>query len=178
MPDGTICTHPDKGIFCYWNESENGETPLRFFIDFNSNSLVWNAGYGNYKSDYSMTSTPWNINYKNLYEPGKKHYYTITLNTKEVYNIGEEEYYKQIVYMDGNKLYEGNYNKKTWDYFINNYLNDLKCFCIGRAAITYAGSWHYSKMNVYTLKLYNRGLSEEEVKDNYNKSLAYHNALL
>ena len=39
------------------------------------------------------------------------------------------------------------------------------------------GCWHYSKMNAYSIKLYNRGLSAEEVKDNYNKAVAYHNAL-
>ena len=39
------------------------------------------------------------------------------------------------------------------------------------------GSWHYSKMNAYSIKLYNRGLSAEEVKNNYNKAVAYHNAL-
>lgn len=178
MPEGTTYDAVNKGFFCYWNETENGETPLRFFTNINSNSLEWNAGYGNYKSDYSLKNYQWNISYKNVYEPGKKHYYTITLNTKESYKVGEEYYYKQAMYMDGNKLYEGNYNKKCWDEFVNKNLSNLKCFCIGRAAITYPGAWHYSKMNAYTLKLYNRGLSEEEVKNNYNKSVAYHDALL
>ena len=40
-----------------------------------------------------------------------------------------------------------------------------------------SGAWHYSKMNAYSIKLYNRGLNEQEVKENYNKSVAYHNLL-
>lgn len=39
------------------------------------------------------------------------------------------------------------------------------------------GYWHYSKMNAYSIKMYNRGLSEQEVKENYNKAVAYHNTL-
>ena len=39
------------------------------------------------------------------------------------------------------------------------------------------GWWHYSKMNAYTLRLYNHALSSEEVKDNYAKSVAYHESL-
>ncbi len=38
-------------------------------------------------------------------------------------------------------------------------------------------SWHYSKMNAYSIKLYNRGLNDQEVKENYNKAVAYHNLL-
>lgn len=180
-PDGTTYNIKYQGIFCYWNGKENNQALFRFGIDSRSSfmSLKWNAGYGKFLSDYmEADNIQWNIHYKNVYEPEKKHYYTITLNTKDVYKIGEEEYYKQTMYMDGNKLYEGNYNKKNWDEFVNKYLSTLKYFCIGKSSMDKDGAWHYSKMNTYTLKLYNRGLNEEEVKNNYNKSVAYHNALL
>ena len=39
------------------------------------------------------------------------------------------------------------------------------------------GWWHYSKMNAYTLRLYNRALTSDEVTNNYNKSIAYHESL-
>ena len=38
-------------------------------------------------------------------------------------------------------------------------------------------SWHYMKMNAYTLRLYNRALTAEEVKENYDVSVAYHSLL-
>ena len=181
MPEGTTNNTQYRGIFCYWNGKESNQALFRFGIDGNPSfmSLKWNAGYGKFLSDYmEADNIQWNIHYKNVYEPGKKHFYTITLNTNESYKVGEEEYYKQIMYMDGNKLYEGNYNKKSWDKFVNENINDLKYFCIGRSSMQTEGAWHYSKMNAYTLKLYNRGLSEEEIKNNYNKSVAYHDALL
>ncbi len=78
------------------------------------------------------------------------------------------------MYLNGEKLYEGGYNKKQWEYFINNRLDSLKYFCIGRCSMSHEGYWHYSKMNAYTLRLYNKALSESQVKDNYKKSVTYH----
>lgn len=179
--DGTIYNQAYKGIFCYWNGKEDEQAIFRFGNEIESSvmSLKWNAGYGNFLSDYVVKDTSrWNIHYKNVYEAGKEHYYTITLDTKTSYKVGKEEYYRQTMYMDGNKLYEGNYNKKSWEEFINKNLDTLHYFCIGRSSMYTEGEWHYSKMNAYTLKLYNRGLSEEEVKNNYNKSVAYHNTLM
>ena len=40
------------------------------------------------------------------------------------------------------------------------------------------GDWHYSKMNTYALRLYSRGLTEQETKDNYNKSVAYYDSVI
>jgi len=40
------------------------------------------------------------------------------------------------------------------------------------------GDWHYSKMNTYALRLYSRGLTEQEAKDNYNKSVAYYDSII
>ena len=36
----------------------------------------------------------------------------------------------------------------------------------------------YSKMDLYACRLYNKVLTEEEVNDNYNKTVAYHNLLI
>lgn len=40
--------------------------------------------------------------------------------------------------------------------------------------MTKGGYWHYPKLNVYTSRLYSKALTPEEVKDNYDKSVAYH----
>ena len=77
----------------------------------------------------------------------------------------------------GEKFLEGGYNKKNWEYFINNNLKNLNTFCIGRSSMQGDGWWHYSKMNAYTLRLYNHALNSDEVADNYAKSVAYHEGL-
>lgn len=40
------------------------------------------------------------------------------------------------------------------------------------------GYWHYAKMQTYCMRLYNRGLSEEEIMNNYNTTKAYYSAII
>lgn len=40
------------------------------------------------------------------------------------------------------------------------------------------GYWHYAKMQTYCMRLYNRGLSEEEIMNNYNTTKAYYSAVI
>lgn len=168
-----------RGIFCYWNGVENNQARLRFGIDVTSKAFKWNAGYANYTSDYSGTNNnAWNIFYPQIYEQGKKAYYTITLDCSKDYEEGENDYYKAIFYKNGEKVYEGKYNKQSWERFVLDDLQNLSYFCIGRSSMNKEGDWHYSKMNTYALRLYSRGLTEQEAKDNYNKSVAYYDSII
>ena len=130
-------------------------------------------------SDFSEPGNPWNIWLPTNYQYGDKIYYTITLDTSSSYEQDGQEYYKQTLYINGEVFKEGGYNKKQWDAFINNDydLESLNTFCIGRCSMTGDGWWHYSKMSAYTLRLYNHALSSDEVADNYQKSVAYHESL-
>ena len=118
-----------------------------------------------------------NIGYPIDYAFKDKIYFTITLDTTNSYEKDGEEYYTQTVYINGEKLFEGGYNKKQWDAFISKDLENLSYFCIGRSSMNSEGWWHYSKMDAYTLRLYNHALSSDEVADNYQKSVAYHESL-
>lgn len=75
-------------------------------------------------------------------------------------------------------MYEGKYNKQSWERFVLDDLQNLSYFCIGRSSMNKEGDWHYSKMNTYALRLYSRGLTEQEAKDNYNKSVAYYDSII
>lgn len=48
-------------------------------------------------------------------------------------------------------------------------------FYIGKWFGGAGGIWNYTKGTIYNLKLYNRFLSPEEIKENYTKTTAYHN---
>lgn len=37
------------------------------------------------------------------------------------------------------------------------------------------GKWHYKKIYIYNMKLYNKYLTPEEIEENYIKTMAYHN---
>ena len=175
--DNSIYDTGYKGIFCYWNGNEKQGAKLRFGIDYNINALKWNAGLGQFVSDYSENKFPHNILYKDIYEK-KKVYYTVTLNCNEIYSENQDEYYNATCYKDGKKVYEGKYNKKSWNHFVTYDLSSLNYFCVGRSSMTEDGYWHYSKMNAYALRLYSRGLTEQEVKENYNKSVAYYDSII
>lgn len=161
-----------KGLFCYWNGIENQQASLRFGTSRYGKNIYWNAGWANEKSDYSYTNSLWNIMYPEdeRLQENKEVYFSISVDCSQ-------EQYKQTLYINGNKTYEGDLNNKYWEKFVNSELNALKYFCIGRSSMLVDGSWHYSKMNVYSIKLYNRGLNEQEVQKNYDQSIAYKNTL-
>ena len=165
------------GIFGYWNGNEDEQARFRFGIV--NYSLLWNAGFNREISDFSNTAdkTYHNIIYPTNYTQGNIIYFTVTLDTSNSYEKDGVEYYKQTLYLNGESFLDGGYNKKNWDYFINNDLKNLNYFCIGRSSLSKDGWWHYSKMNTYTLRLYNHALSSDEVADNYQKSVAYHESL-
>ena len=43
--------------------------------------------------------------------------------------------------------------------------------------MTRHGWWHYTNMNAYAVRLYNRALTETEVGENYQKSVLYHESI-
>ena len=177
--DKTIYSY--TGIFCYNDGSETGGAGFRLGIEPNKNwkSLKWNAGWGGYESDYSEdTVNPHNIQYKNVYVPNEEVYYTVTLDCTKDYSVDEPDYYRAICYKNGQKVYDGRYNKKSWKYFVDNNFNNLTYFNVGRSQMTKGGWWFYTKMNTYTLRLYNRGLTEQEVKENYEKTVGYYNSVI
>lgn len=174
-----IISSPYKGIFCYWNGDENRQAVFRMGVQRykENNNIKWNSSNdlrGVY-SDYSEDKAEWNIMYPiKDFKYGDEIYYTITLDTTKEFEKDGEKYYKAILYINGEKLYDGNYNKKQWDNFIQKHLDNLKYFCMGRSSMSDHGQWHYSKLNAYTCRLYNKALTTEEVKDNYDKSVSYH----
>lgn len=174
-----IFEYPFNGLFCYWNGNEEEQSGFRCGWHENS-KIEWCAGLStSAPSDYSSIASPWTINYpiKDYFNKGNDIYFAISLDCSDHYNKDGQEYYKQTFYINGEKIYEGGYNKISWESFINEYLEKLHYFCIGRASREKNGWWHYSKMNVYSLRLYSRGLNENEISENYKKSKAYYETI-
>lgn len=179
--DGTEWNYGFKGLFCYWNGIESKQASLRFGI-YDKEYFGWNAGLGKYFSDFSYISkSPQNQKFSgHKIDFSKENYYTITLDCSNYYEKDNEKYYKQSLYLNGVKILEGGYNAKSWEEFINNDENmpSLTTFCIGRSSHGADGCWHYTKLNTNALRLYSRALTEDEVKENYNKSKNYHELLM
>lgn len=118
---------------------------------------------------------------------GNIQYFVISINCTEVYNSSntaeleeyEGDFYSIKIFVDGEFVYDTYYSKSQYDELKENQdrLN-LKYFTIGRCSMNHSGWWHYAKSNIYCMRLYNRGLSEEEIMENYNTTKAYYSAII
>ena len=157
-----------------------------------SQGLYLTASYGgvvgvNNKSPYSNNSTPWNVLYPVEIDDGSIHYWMWSIDCSKVYNSAttpelkgyDGNFYSSKIFLDGEVLYDTYYSKEQYDTIESNKdILDLKYFTIGRCSMSSEGWWHYSKMNTYCMRLYNRGLSEEEIMNNYNTTKAYYSAII
>lgn len=196
-------TGTNNGLFYYGPKNKIDFSWFRFGISHSTQMtnlcLMWSASGGvtacHDKSDYCLKNYEWEIDYlmdNNEFKPNEPYYLTVTLDTKNVETKNEKQgiyadgtsfmengqFYKQKCYINGKKIYDSDFNKTQWDIFINDLLNSFDCFTIGRINCEvnrYA--WNYSKLNCYALRLYSRGLTEEEVNKNYEKSVEYHSLL-
>ena len=168
------------GLFCYWNGNENNQASFRFGLGENGRTVVWNSNLASKAvSDFSSVGADvWNQHYdleNSLYN--KEIYITVVLDVNDKYEKEGETYYKQTLYLNGEKTeFDGGYHADQWDYFVKNTLGSLKYFCLGRSSMSGA-RWHYSEMSCYSLKLYNKALSKEEIETSYKKTIAYHDFL-
>ena len=118
---------------------------------------------------------------------GQIHYWVWLVDCTEVYNSSttpelegyQGDFYSSQIFVDGQILYDTYYSKSQYDY-LKNYQDSLKLkyFTIGRCTATEDDWWNYAKMQTYCMRLYNRGLSEEEIIDNYNTTKAYYSAVI
>jgi len=85
---------------------------------------------------------------------------------------------KMKFYINGEIIDETSFDKNYYQEQTN--IGDLYeglIYNIGRATAAGSSFWHYLKGSIYSLKLYNVGLTDEEVKANYNTTLEYHKIL-
>ena len=140
----------------------------------------------NIVSPYSDSIVPKNVRYPSSLKY-ELHYWTWSLNTNSIYNSSnteelknyEGDFYSSKVFIDGEIVYDTYYSKAQYDNAIKNLNNNnSKYITLGRMAVNTENIWHYSKMKTYSMRLYNRGLSEEEIIDNYNTTKAYYSAVI
>ena len=186
LDDGTAAGGQTyRGLFNYGQESKGGI--MRFGIIDNGSSIFWNAGFGNFVSDLSASTTaPWNqiyyikdakkdngekiIESESMYDKNI-HHLVLSIDASKIYEtVDDVDYYKHTIYLDGIKAIDAKYNVNSWNSFLGDsqYLN---YFEIGRAHMSEIYYQCYSKMEAYTLRLYNRALTDEEVEKSYQNSL-------
>ena len=176
----TLYDNEYNGVFGYWNGNEKEQCGLRFgtgIFDY-ENVICWNYGAGGKVTEGSeFAADPSNL-HNNFYKIPNlfgetPHYLAVSIDTSKVY---EENSYRLAIYVDDEPVKEGKYPISSWETFEEE-LEELNYFCIGRCSFHAAGYWHYSKMNCYALRLYNRGLTDEEIRQSIEDTKKYHKML-
>ena len=192
-----------KGLFGYWNGNDFNQAMFRLGISFKNAEkipLSYSAMSGNillwwdpdYVNDIKELYGPnmksdsyWNQEFyfdKNLLND--KIYLTIVIDPKETKMYSDDSLgynnlcIKQKLYINKELVVDGWLNKKYWDFLSNDKLGyDFKCFCVGRCSTARDGFWHYIKGDCYSLRFYDKALTEKQIFDNYEKTIDYHELL-
>ena len=133
------------------------------------------GNYWNQRSEY------------NVIEFGQDTYLTIVIDPAEVdsrsgVTLNDESFkdnlcIKQNIFIGDKKVVDGWYNKEAWDKMVTNTLAPLNKFCLGTCSMTDASWWWNTHMDCYSLRFYNRALTDDEVKANREKTIEYHKIL-
>lgn len=93
-----------------------------------------------------------------------------------VFKPSSNETISQSIYINGNLLDEGWLTRNYYNIFTK-FAKSLDYIELGRCTMGLPGNWCYAKGLGYTSRLYNRALSSDEVYQNANKTMTYHNLL-
>lgn len=165
------------GLLGLWNAKFKHQCSTRFgFLASASERVYYSltvvpSGVNTYGS-LSVSSYPWNQQYEIQNFMNNDNYLTISLLPNEV-----EENITQRIYLNGKLLYEGWISKEYYEAFLG-ITGNLKYIELGRCTMSTASNWCYTKGLCYATRVYNRGLSDEEVTKNYESTVTYREALL
>ena len=122
------------------------------------------AGYDNTFWFGYQGHRSWNVNFDSL-------------NNRDFYIVikGDSSNPKGDCYVDNQKLSIRTNGSNTWAKYLEILNDSSKGFIFGKG--TDSTGVDFTKMYLYSIRVYNRNLSEEELTANYNATIAYHDIL-
>ncbi len=134
--------------------------------------------------DRYRLGTKWDQDEKNTSPQSKnidtQSVYDIILEVGKVFDICitvNPDTQKLALYLDGKLVVESDFYADRYQETIKEAEKLMDSLMIGRTTAGGSNFWHYMTGECYSLKLYNRGLSAEEVADNYKATKEYHDFL-
>ena len=172
------------------------QAKFRFGFYNSYNAFSWSLVLNNKGKDLSRwfgpqsrdSGTPWNqTSAKGSVKYNEDIYLVIIIdpNNKsqksgEIFDgteFSSKDCIKQDIYLNDDKLIDGWLNKDLWDTSLVENLDTLNKFCLGRCSMSRSGEWCYSHMSAYSLRFYNRALTDDEINANREKTIEYHKIL-
>lgn len=147
------------------NGSTNGEC-MRMWL-CNKNYICTNFGYNSCANEsiWENSNAQHNLVIRQkIIELNADTMFTVT------YNNSNQKY---SVYMNGTLLKDAILDQSYWDNFKNNEVPKIEHFNIGTS--TWNDITGFFNGKVYSIRIYNKALDANQVQENYNKAVAYHN---
>ena len=143
----------------------NGINCMRMWCTYKTN-LCTNFGYKscNNESIWESSIAPHTLLVKQDIEFNKDMMVTAT------YNHNTQTY---SIYSNGTLLKNAILDQSYWENFKNNEVPKIQYFSIG--TLTWNEIKGYFNGKVYSIRIYNKALDANQVQENYNKAVAYHN---
>ena len=168
-----------------WNGNYSNQSSIRFACY--KNSVIYNLIYPNWlytDSGEKIDDTkafgewpranedPWN-QYCNFGSDiwGQDLFFTVTFEPAG--GSGDGNLPRQTVYLNGKEIKNGFLGKQYFEEFIKQ-SGELNYLEIGRCTWNGNGYWYYQKGLCYTTRIYNKALTEDEVKANFETTKTYH----
>ena len=162
------------GLFCKQNPSIP-DSVIRFVITDPARGLGWNILFNigkrvAHNSDwyYPVSQNNFLVGWED-FEYNQDVYFVITFDG--VNNIA-------TLYKNGNYEQSTVFSEEYWPNALTNLNNSTYQFVLGRSPFGSESGYHYLKGAVYSCRLYNKALTEEEVLENYNATVSYHELLV
>ena len=166
------------GLFGFWNGNYKNQCTTRF--GFINNLLVYtlqSGGVEKYEPCGEWASPDgdaWNQK-KNLGNVLNKDIYVAI----SIDNNGEDRITQSIhIYMDGQSYHYSGWLLKEYYEKFNEHVKKLNYLELGRCTYGKASNWGYLKGLCYSLRIYDKSLSQEEVQANYDVTTAFHKYII
>ncbi len=175
------------GLFSFWNGKYNEGSSIRFGIHYEKKDIQYNLSIeGSKDVEWGEWSIDKNAPWNQIAPVGKDLfnndiYFVVSFDPNEGKN---DKYITQKLYIndvsevnDSLKKVSGWLTKDYYDKFIEN-VKKLDYLELGRSTIRDAGNWSYLKGLCYSTRIYNKALTEEEIKMNIDKTTEFHKYII
>ncbi len=172
------------GLFSFWSGEYNRGTDIRFgyieneklYYSFGKIASVDDGRFGGWPENehpYNQIPVIGDVRDKEIY-------ISIIINPNKIAESDTDDDITQSIFLnivDGEKIdskFESTWlSKKYFDSLVN-YGNECKYLEMGRCAIGEAGGWFYLKGTCYMMRIYNKALTEDEARANFEVTKTYH----
>ncbi len=170
------------GLIGFWNGEFDQQCSVRLGYEKNAQSVYYSLvseslSGGNYGS-WNNPSSPWNqlCYVGNILN--RDFYVALTISPSEDETVSQDIFIG-VDDVDGAqfKKYSGWLSKEYYDSFLNK-VENLNYLEFGRCSMTVAGNWDYTKGLCYSARIYNKALSEENAKANYEVTRDFHKYII